>query len=142
MEGSEGGDDGLAQWVQIGIVDAGHIDASAIDHVDAVVGSQAKYCVARQSREGEHAGLVPDEGKIRAGTSLFKRIDELVSDTEDAGPHGLEFLLPDRIQFRVVEDGVDEVTSVGGRIRIVRSDDDLQLAEDPVGFVLVFGDSV
>lgn len=97
-------------------------NVSFFRQVDRLLGSQA--------REGEHANLLLDVSPIARRLSLNKAVVKLVPHLNDTVRHALDLSQPLGVERLVAEDGAGDPGAVNRRVRVERSNNDLELRID------------
>ena len=99
--------------------DARDIDATVVDHIDAVLGLELLDHVARQPEQREHPRMLGDEVEILAVRALADRFCQFDAQTLHPFPHFLELGGPLGAQLLVLEDDADDLGAMVRRLQIV-----------------------
>lgn len=131
------GVDGVRQVVDIFARHAGHRDAAVLGQVNAELFGDAFDLRLRQAGEAEHADLVGDVVPRLRRALLLQVGLQCGAHADDAIGHAFDLLQPAGAQVCVAQNFAHNVSAVDGRIRVHRTNQDLQLGHATVGLVFV-----
>lgn len=94
----------------------------------------------RQARVREHANLVRDVAPIMLGPQILEVLLQQRAHGDDAVCHALDLAQPLLVQLRVVQDLGRDARTVDGRVRVQRSDKNLDLRVHTLGLFLICAD--
>lgn len=105
--------------------DTSHTDTSVSGKENGVLIGHDVALLRGQAGEGEHTDLVSDMVPVLDGSSVFQGLLEGLSHPNDTAGHDLDFVLPQLLERRVLEDGRHDAGSMQRRVGVGGSGADL-----------------
>lgn len=119
--------DRLGHIINVSGVQSTHVDAARLQQVDVVIVDQGAHLALVETRVREHANLVDDVVPVAGSAQSHQLVAQRLAHLPDATRHALDALHPLLAQLRCVEHLRHDAGSVGGRIRVVSTDEQRQL---------------
>jgi len=117
--------------------DTSHAYASVARHVDVVLLRQLVDLLGSEPAVAEHSDLVGDVSPVSLGAEIMESLDESGSHRDDPFSHRQDLFFPKSSELGVREDGGHDSGAMDGRIRVHRSDKNLELALDGLRLIRV-----
>jgi hypothetical protein len=122
--------DRLGQATNISAGNTRNGDASVPGGINGELLGQAVHFFRGHASVGEHANLAGDMGPVVLGAKLLQVLLEEGAHADDAVSHALDLTKPLLVELGVVEDLYGDAGTVDGRVRVHRTDKDLELGVD------------
>jgi len=119
--------DSLGHVLNVARVQAAHVDASRLQQVYVEIVDQNAHLAFVQARVREHADLVDDVVPVAGRSQLHQLVAQRLAHLADAARHSLDGLHPLLAQLRCIQDLRHNAGTVGGRIRVLATDEQRQL---------------
>jgi len=88
-----------------------------------------------QASEAEHADLFDDVAPVTWGLEVVRQLAvQCITHADDPVGHVLDFTLPLTVQGHVTEDGSSDPSTMQRWVGVHRTDDNLDLRSDTLGF--------
>lgn len=130
----------LSNVVEILSVEAANRDSAVCSHVNSVLVAELLYHLLLEASVCKHTNLVDNVLPAVLAATLDKFVVETLSHVKHAARHDLELSVPLLHKFRVLEDDVDQASSMNGRVGPDGAGDLLQSRHDDLGLGLATSD--